>query len=74
MNNVGRVQEEEMGSGAGLLGKPQAPGVWKCMVTRGLRLCREERGPGPRGGQTQRDRGRGRPEKRGCSLRKGLPV
>ena len=40
----------------------------------GLRPRREERGPGPRGGQTQRDRGRGRPEKRGCSLRKGLPV
>ena len=64
MNNVGRVQQEEMGSGAGLLGKPQAPGVWKCTVTQGSGHAGRRGGPGP---EVDKHRGTGEGE----GLRKG---
>lgn len=37
VNNAGSARQEKRRTGAGLLGRPQAPGVWKCRVIQGSR-------------------------------------
>lgn len=44
VNNAGSARQEKRRTGAGLLGRPQAPGVWKCRVIQG---SRRGGGPGP---------------------------
>lgn len=68
-NNVGSVQEE-MGT-AGAAGQTQAPGVWESTGDPSAGSAGGE-GAQAQGGETQREQGRAMPERRGCSLRRGI--
>ena len=57
--------------GAGLRGRPQALGIWMCTVPQ---HSGQALGAGARPRGDKHRGGRGGPEKRGCSLRKGLPA